>query len=824
MEGNIILVEQQQIMNVYLEQERSLLIKLAQAVTLPCETVVVRDTVTQQTIAVQQVDSARLYHAVVVGNFQHVLSDHGDWNTGDEMTRLHCIHANLYQCTVTLPAGTYQYKVAFNDGWDGALPESNIYLIVPHDQTKVTFSFVPIDPKIAQPEVYDSINRPNVPLPTTSAGIQTDLLTVVLQDTPDITHLLQVVLADAQPHTVIPRNVLGSEAYQYTGDDLGNFYTHAATQFRVWAPTASDVQLLLYDTAERDLTKQVPCARGEQGTWTTTVHMDLQGWYYLYQVTIHDSTQQAVDPYVRAIAPNSTRGMIVDLSKTDPDAWADDQYVTLAHPVDAVIYETHVRDFSVDEHSGMVNKGKFLAFTERGTTGSDEIVTGIDSVRQLDVTHIHLLPIASFASIDETCNDQYNWGYDPRNYNVPEGAYASTAYGTARITELKQLVQSLHQEQIGVIMDVVYNHTFTTASSDFDKLVPQYYYRTDDEGNYTNGSGVSNELATERPMVQKFVCDSLYYLAREYHIDGFRFDLMALMSVETMKKISQDLHALNPGVLLYGEPWTGGQSALPPAQLLLKGQQRGLGVAVFNDDIRNGLVGSAFDRGSRGFASGAGDQVAIIKESVSGSIHSFANEPGETVNYISSHDNLTLWDKIAASNVEDSEADRIRMDKLAQAVVLTSQGIPFLQEGEEFLRTKDGNENSYNAGDAVNRLDWSRKKVYQDVFDYYTGLIHLRNQHPAFRLRSTQEIESQLSFLSSPANTLAFCLGEYANQDTWRKILVMYNPHTEDVTFTLPAGFWCIASADGKFFADITQQVAESLIVPRISCSILFQQ
>ncbi len=348
------------------------------------------------------------------------------------------------------------------------------------------------------------------------AGVQTNLVEVMLAEAPDVTHSLHIALPGYISGPVTPRNILNGETYLYRGDDLGNSYQPEATSFRLWAPTASDVQVLLFEREIGPLQREIAMQRGENGTWYAQVSGDLQNWYYLYQMTIHGRTKNAVDPYVKAIAVNATRGMIVHLPQTNPPGWWEDRYVALAHPQDAIIYEVHVRDFSINPNSGMANRGKYLAFTEHGTTGSlfggqgtHNVATGVDHLKELGITHVQLQPVQEFASVDEQDPDQYNWGYDPGNFNVPEGAYATTPHGTGRVTQCKQMVQSLHQEGIGVILDVVYNHTFACSSSDFDKIVPQYYYRTDDAGNYTNGSGTGNELAAERPMVQKFILDSL---------------------------------------------------------------------------------------------------------------------------------------------------------------------------------------------------------------------------------------------------------------------------------------------------------------------------
>jgi pullulanase len=652
----------------------------------------------------------------------------------------------------------------------------------------------------------------------------TDLVQFNLARALDITHTVQVALEDYSPHTITPRNVLNSADYIYTGNDLGNTFTPAATAFRLWAPTASAVQLLLYNSETGPLTRQLDMQRREQGTWYVQVQENLENWYYLYQVTVQGSTRTAVDPYVRAIAVNAERGMIIDLQKTNPSDWENDRQRALTNAVDAVIYEVHVRDFSIASNSGMQHKGKYLAFTERGTTGPQDVSTGVDSLQELGITHIHILPIAEFASINENKPDQYNWGYDPRNYNVPEGAYASTPHGTARITECKRMIQSLHRAKLGVIMDVVYNHTFSRNDSDFDKIVPQYYYRTDYDGNYTNGSGVGNELATERPVVQKFVRDSLSFWGSEYHVDGLRFDLMALIGVETMRLISQDLHALNPSVLLYGEPWTGGTSALSDDLLLFKGRQKGLNVSVFNDNIRNSLIGSVFDRQAQGFATGARGLVNAIEQGVTGSIHDFTDAPGESINYVTSHDNLTLWDKITASTPVANDEQHIKMDLLAQAAIMTAQGVAFIQGGEEFLRSKGDNDNSYNAGDAVNQFDWARKAQYNTVFNYYAGLIHLRTHHPAFRITTASEINQHLAFLDSPDNTLTFMIRGHANGDAWNNIIVIYNPNQDDIVCKLPEGSWTIAVEQDQVNEQGLGQAHESVTVGGISCMVLFQE
>ncbi|HWI63462.1 MAG TPA: type I pullulanase, partial [Symbiobacteriaceae bacterium] len=492
-----------------------------------------------------------------------------------------------------------------------------------------------------------------------------------------------------------------------------------------------------------------------------------------------------------------------------------------------ILYEIHVRDISTAENSGIKNKGKFLGFTETGTTGPNGVKTGLDHIKELGVTHVHLLPAFDFASTDETKEGQFNWGYDPKNYNVPEGHYATDPNGIARIREFKQMVQSFHDNGLRVVMDVVYNHT-STGASPFESIAPTYYYRYDATGRLANGSGCGNETASERPMMRKYIVDSVKLWAKEYKVDGFRFDLMGLHDVETMKAVRAALNEIDPSIIIYGEPWTGGPSALDPEQAIGKGKQQGLNIAVFNDHIRNAIKGDN-DGIIKGFTTGAGSQVMSIQRGVVGAIAydnwvvDFAKDPVESVNYASAHDNLTLWDKIAKSNASDSEQDRVKMDLLAQAIVFTSQGVPFLHGGEEMLRTKGGNHNSYNAPDSVNQLDWSRKAKYSNVFEYYKGLIALRKAHPAFRLATAEQVRQHLSFLDGlPANTLAFRLKENAGGDPWKEIVVIYNPNREEVTVNLPAGSWNVA-AKGDKIAE-AGAVSGQALVPPISMMVLYQQ
>ncbi|HLV09469.1 MAG TPA: type I pullulanase, partial [Halanaerobiales bacterium] len=495
----------------------------------------------------------------------------------------------------------------------------------------------------------------------------------------------------------------------------------------------------------------------------------------------------------------------------------------------AVIYELHVRDFSSSTFSGIKNRGKYLAFTEEGTRSPDGLKTGIDHLKELGITHLHLQPVFDFATVDDSDNTEYNWGYDPYFYNVPEGSYSSNPADDSRVREFKEMVLSLHKNNIGVIMDVVYNHSYNTHNSPFNLLVPGYFYRRDKCGNYTNGSGTGNEIASERPMVRKFIIDSVKYWAEEYHIDGFRFDLMALHDKRTMSMVEKTLKRIDPSIIIYGEPWTGGLSALEPSRQFTKGVQRGKKIAVFNDDFRNAIKGDNDGLGL-GFVSGALGQTDNIKRGIVGEIMyndyicGFADEPCETINYVSSHDNLTLWDKLNKSNYYDDEKTRIKMDQMAQAIIFTSQGVPFIQGGEEILRTKWGDHNSYNAGDRVNQIKWKRKKRYYETFKYYQGLIRLRREHPAFRMKDASQIRKHLSFLNTDDNIVGFLIKNNANGDQWRNIVVYYNPGREEALCQLPDfRRWFIVVNDREAGTEILEEIEKNkVLVPSITTMVLY--
>ncbi|PPK88887.1 pullulanase [Neolewinella xylanilytica] len=596
--------------------------------------------------------------------------------------------------------------------------------------------------------------------------------------------------------------------YPYT--DLGVTYTAAAATFKLWSPAAQEARVHLYlDDAPTTEAYETLDMQVVNGVWTATSKGDLAGVYYTLQIKQDEGwLAEATDIYAKAAGTNGLRAQVVDLLATDPPGWQSDRRPPFNAPTDAVIYELHLRDLSVDPASGIQYKGKFLGLTERGTTTPGGDTTGLDHLIELGVTHVHLLPVFDFFSVDEARSDsaQYNWGYDPQNYNVPEGSYATDpSRGEVRIREFKRMVMALHRAGIRVIMDVVYNHTGHTETSNFQQLVPDYFYRFREDGSFSNASGCGNEIASERPMVRKYIRESAEYWVDEYHIDGFRFDLMGIHDIATMNDISETIHGIDPTILIYGEGWTAGSSPLPDSLRALKRNTGKLkGIAAFSDDLRDALKGSVFHHEERGFVSGASDMAESVRfgivgatrhhqidyDSINYSTAPWANEPAQCVNYVSCHDNHTLWDRLAISNPEDGVTSRRRMHRLALATVLTSQGIPFLHAGTEMYRSKGGEENSYRSSDAVNAIKWEEKSRHKETVTYVRDLISLRKDHPAFRMRSTDTITRHLTFTDQQDNQLITYRIQNAPGDTWQDIFVALNGHPAAQTIQLPAGKW----------------------------------
>ena len=606
----------------------------------------------------------------------------------------------------------------------------------------------------------------------------------------------------------VPTDIFDSQEfidrYTYDGDDLGAVITGDHTVFKVWAPTASSVLLNLFEAGnDCPAYDEVEMTRGERGVWSAEAACG-HGTYYTYTVTTALGAQEAVDPYARAVGVNGDRGMVVDLSQTDPEGFRETSGFTAIESYgDAVIWEVHVRDFS-NAMAGTEYPGKYLAFTETGLTNSAGVPVGVDYLKSLGITHVHLQPVYDFATVDETgAGHQFNWGYDPKNYNAPEGSYATDPYhGEVRIREFKQMVQSLHENGIGVVMDVVYNHTYS-ADSSLNRIVPYYYYRFTYDGSPSNGSGCGNETASNRVMFRKYMVDSVRYWAEEYQIDGFRFDLMALHDVQTMQAVEEAAHSVNPKALIYGEGWTGGTSALrdnfqaSQANIRqVKASEGAIGsIAVFNDAIRDGLKGSVFDRRDSGYANGSpskGNARKVIF-GIQGGVRTMGTSwyvnDAMIINYTSSHDNNTLWDKLLATNPDASRDDLLAMNRLCASVVLLSRGTPFFLAGEEMLRSKDGDSNSYASSDAVNNLNWEALTPDSDethMSQFYAGLISLR------RDKFVRE-DSPYRFLTEVEPT-AEILADNLIGITWAEdeetiAYAVVNPKSTAVTFDPPEGW-----------------------------------
>ncbi len=602
----------------------------------------------------------------------------------------------------------------------------------------------------------------------------------------------------------------------YSGTDLGVTYSPTSTIFKVWAPTASKLMLKLYKTGTGGSAFQViTMQKAPEGIWQYNIKKDVKNVYYTFQVEADSKLlQETPDIYAKAVGVNGQRGMVVNMAETNPANWQNDKRPVLKNATDIVLYEAHVRDLSISKNSGIKNKGKFLGIAEAGTKSIDGLATGLDHLKEMGITHLHLLPSFDFNSVDETApNAKYNWGYDPLNYNVPEGSYATNAYnGKVRIKEFKQMVQTLHANGIRVIMDVVYNHT-SNKETPFNQFVPDYFYRKKADGTYSDATGCGNETASEKAMMRKFMIESVTHWVKEYHVDGFRFDLMGVHDIETMNEISAALHKIDSSIFIYGEGWTAGSTPITEELRAVKKNVYKLNnIAAFSDDIRDGLHGPYNNVKEKGFVSGGTGWKESIKfgivaatqhpqinyANVNYSKAPWANEPSQTISYVSCHDDNTLFDRLKLGNPQASEAEIIKMDKLSQTIVLTSQGVPFIHSGAEMLRTKQGIANSYNLPDSINEIDWSRKLTYSNVFNYYKGLIALRKNHPAFRMPSTTMIQQHLHFTEMEDPLLIiYQLNNHANDDSWKDIIVLLNGEAKNKTITLPAGNWMLV-ADGN--------------------------
>lgn len=609
----------------------------------------------------------------------------------------------------------------------------------------------------------------------------------------------------------------------YNGTDLEFLSDANGNHFSLWSPEADSVKVLLYRNFNISTPfKVMDMSKDTNGVWRASLKQRLNDCYYTFRVKYAGKwLDETPGVWAKAVGPNGHRAAIIDFSKTNPEGWDGDKGPEVKNITDVVVYEMHHRDFSMHSTSGIVNKGKFLALTEQNTLSPDGHATGIDHLKELGITHVHILPSYDYNSVDELNlpSNQYNWGYDPYNYNAPEGSYSTNpADPYSRVREMKEMILALHQAGIGVIMDVVYNHTAGKDDSNFSRTAPGYYYRHRSDGSYSDASGCGNETASERLQMQNFIVNSVKYWAEEYHIDAFRFDLMAIHDTETMSRVAKELKDVNPSIFVYGEGWTAGDSPLPVERRALKENVAKMtGIAVFSDDIRDAIKGHYSNAADRGFATGkTGNEETVKIGIVASTAHpqvdyakgnnskfAYASAPTQIINYVSCHDDLTLTDKLAKSMTGATKEQRMRAARLAQTIVFTSQGTPFMFAGEEVFRDKKGVHNSYKSPDSINAIDWTLKSINAEQFAYYRELIRMRRNHPAFRMTTAEEIAQNIVFDKVDAPCLiSYSICNNANGDEWKEIKLIFNGSEEAREVKVKKGEWTIVAQDGKINQD----------------------
>lgn len=633
----------------------------------------------------------------------------------------------------------------------------------------------------------------------------------------------------------------------YEGSDLELVYSAQSSKFRVWAPVASEVKLLLYDNgADGGAYSTLNMKRSDQGTWALEVNDDLKGKFYTFQIKLKGKwMDETPGIWVKATGINGKRAAIIDFTETNPDGWDNDVRPPLNNFTDIVLYGVHFRDFSMSPTSGIKNKGKYLAFTEHGTKNSAGEATGIDHLKELGITHVDLSPCFDFADIDESKlkNNKYSWGVDPLNFNVPEGSYSTNPSNPlVRIREFKRMVQSIHQSGMRVVMDVVYNHTFAGKDSHMNLLAPGYFYRQNKDSSWSNASGFGNETASERPMMRKLMIESLVYWVSEYHIDGFNFSQMGIHDIETLNAIRAALDKIDPDIFLCGEGESALTSSLAQEKRALKinGKQLDF-IGVFNDDLMNVLRDSVRLSKSPGFVSGMDSLENGIRFGVVGATQhsqinyskllynktSYVNNPTQIINFTSNHSDLCLVDRLLQSKpIYAKDEDLIRFNKLAQTIATSSQGIPYLFAGEELGRTKKGFRNSSQSPDSINQINWDNKTSHKDIYNYYKNLFQLRKEHAAFRMPNQEMVQAHLKFLDLLVpNIVAYVLTDHVNGEKWKDILVIYNANLLAKKIPIPQGNWNVICHDGQInLSGISTVTDTSFVVAPSSASILYQE
>ncbi|MBR5333014.1 MAG: type I pullulanase [Muribaculaceae bacterium] len=632
----------------------------------------------------------------------------------------------------------------------------------------------------------------------------------------------------------------------YNGEDLELKVDNNGTHFTLWSPEAQAAQVLLYNTDRNSASyATLDMKKSENGTWRANVAEKLYGKFYTFRIKYNGKwLDETPGVWAKAVGTNGRRAAIIDFTTTNPVGWENDKGPEIGSIADVIIYEMHHRDFSIHPSSGIVNKGKFLALTEQGTHTLLGDKTGIDHLKELGITHVHILPSYDYNSVDESQlpENKYNWGYDPYNYNAPEGSYSTNPSNPAtRILEMKQMIKALHDAGIGVIMDVVYNHTANNDDSNFSLTAPKYYYRYRQDGTYSDASGCGNETASEREQMRNYIVNSVKYWAEEYHIDGFRFDLMAIHDTETMNKVAKTLKEVNPRIFVYGEGWTCGDTPLPIERRALKENVAKMeGIAVFSDDLRDAVKGHYSNGENKGFATNAPGNKETVKIGIvastahpqvdyskgNNSKFAYATAPTQIINYVSCHDDYSLTDKLNVSMKGASEEEKMRAARLAQTIVFTSQGTPFMFAGEEVFRNKKGIHNTYNRPDSVNAIDWSLKNKNAEQFNYYCELTKLRKAHPAFRMTTAEAVAKHIVFDDVKGeNLISYSIKDNANGDEWKEIKLVFNGSNEAQEVKIKKGEWTIIAQDGKLKADgmgttqggkITVAPTSALILARV--------
>ncbi len=743
--------------------------------------------------------------------------------------------------TVIYLTGSNQYQFVSSDGGKTISIMTKIEKITISDLNEISYIVAPATKLSRKSDIKVTCNGKNVAFSDfTSRKKTTDRGIIKLKSDIDLSQKYYVTIEGYGEQVALPLEVFDSksfaERYHYDGDDLGVNIKDGNVEFKLWAPTADKVTLNIFNEGNGGIaTQTVDMTLGEKGVWKHTAEYGVIGKYYTYTVSTAEGNQEAVDPYAKSAGVNGQRGMIIDLATTNPDGFGADKYLSSVKTyTEAVIWETHVRDFSNNIASSQY-KGKYLAFTETGLTNSHGIPVGVDYVKNLGITHIHLLPVFDYKSVDEAATEpQFNWGYDPQNYNVPEGSYSTDPYhGEVRVKEYKQMVQALHNQGLGVIMDMVYNHTYD-SNSNLNKVVPNYYYRYNADGSNSNGSGCGNDTASERYMFRKYMVDSVSYWTKEYHLDGLRFDLMGLHDIETMQAIEKAVHAINPNAIIYGEGWTLTTAAKEGTVLAT---QRNINqitastgsagaIAVFNDVIRDGLRGSTFTATQKGYMANPIVGKSDVMRSVAGcedpAEYWYVNN-GAVINYISAHDNHTLWDKLAISASTNTVSERLNMNRIGATIVMISKGTPFMQSGEEMLRSKKisankYDENSYKSSDAINNIKWESLKEGSNEYNmmlYYKGLIEMRRSSKVLMANSGVAI-------TTVADKTRFVATFDGGADG--KVIVVVNNATSDYAYTLPAGNWSLVCNGTQAGSQEIEQASGQVNVKASSVYVYFSK